>query len=148
MFKHLFLVLVLGWSFSAAAEYDNFQADTGGNGPPEEVTTITITVILSPSDEETTKLCDTKTPAAGCSFEDAAGNQVIIIPSASGWDDFYSLCIAGHELYHAIGANHASGIGCPYPYVDENNVARSEPEKPHVEKKEEKKIKKEKKNKK
>ena len=146
MFKHLFLVLALGWSLSAAAEYDNFQESTGGNGPPEEVTTITITVILSPSVEDTTKICETKTPAAGCSFKDDDGNQVIVIPSAEGWDDFYSLCIAGHELYHAIGANHASGIGCPYPYVDEENVAREVKQKPNSGEKE--KEKKEKKNKK
>lgn len=141
MLKHLFLALALGWSLTAVAadtEYDNFQAEQGGNGPPEEITTITITVILSPSFEETTKMCDSKSGAAGCSYEDADGNHIVIIPSAEGWDDFYSFCIAGHELYHAIGANHAIGIGCPYPYVDEDNVAKHDPANPTGAKKQEK----------
>jgi hypothetical protein len=41
-----------------------------------------------------------------------------------------------------MGANHKSGIGCPYPYVDENNVAK---EKPQTNKKDSKKDKKSKK---
>ncbi len=129
MLKHLFLAMTLAWSCLAVAEYDNFQADKGGNGPAAEISTITITVILSPSVEETTRICETEKPAAGCSFKDDKGNEYIVIPSAAGWNDYYSFCIAGHELYHALGANHATGIGCPYPYVDESNVARSKPEK-------------------
>lgn len=133
MLKHLFLAITMAWSLLAVAEYDNFHADKGGNGPQAEVSTITITVILSPSVEETTRICDTERPAAGCSFKDDKGNEYIVIPAAKGWNDFYSLCIAGHELYHALGANHAGGIGCPYPYISNDNVARSAPEKSHKE---------------
>lgn len=148
MFKHLFLALAIGWSSLAAAEFDNFQESQGGNGPNSTVSTITITVILSPSDEETTKICGTKTPAAGCYFKDEHGNEIIVIPESKGWDDYYSFCIAGHEVYHAIGANHASGIGCPYPYVDENNVAKESKDKPTTKKNADNKEKKAKKNKK
>lgn len=115
MFKHLFLVVTLGWALTAAAEYDNFHAESGGNAPESKITTITITVIQVPNAEESTRLCNSTTPAAGCYRKDDKGNAVIIIPAAAGWDDYYSLCIAGHELYHAMGANHATGMGCPYP---------------------------------
>jgi hypothetical protein len=123
MLKHLFLLFFVGWSTLASA-FDNFHEDRGGNGPTGSGLTVTITVILSPSFEETTRLCGTKTAAAGCYYKDDEGNEIIVIPAAGGWDDYYSFCIAGHELYHALGANHATGVGCPYPYVDEQNVAK------------------------
>ena len=124
MFKHLFLVVTLGWALTAAAEYDNFHAESGGNAPESKITTITITIIQLPTVEEITRLCSSTTPAAGCYRKDSKGNAVIIIPVAGGWDDYYHLCIAGHELYHAMGANHATGMGCPYPIEDRKEVEK------------------------